>query len=96
MMIGLNTFDEKQLYSIDDITTWNGIHNRSGYTFSIEKINEKRFSEEDVQNLESFINDEPNENFADQFNLEYMTFLTGTFNGTQEELIHHINQFFKK
>lgn len=96
MMIELNTFsNNKSKYSIDDITTWIGKHNRSGYNFSIEKFSEKLFSEEDAKNLETFINDEPNDNFADQFNLEYMSFLTGEFKGTKEELIILINLFLK-
>lgn len=96
-MIGINTFsDNKSKYSTENITTWNGIHNRFGYTFSVEKFNEKLFSEDDAQNLETFINDEPNDNFADQFNLEYMSYLTGIFQGTKEELIDHINKFLEQ
>lgn len=86
---------KKPLLIEKDIINWN--LNRMGvsHSFSIEKICEKNFSEEDAHNLESYINDMSYGFTADEFNIEYMGHLTGSFSGNKLQLIEVLNNHFK-
>ena len=78
--------------TIDDITTWNGTR-RNSFTFSIEAIKEPEFEDKDVYLIESFLTDEKCI-FADQFNIEYMSYLTGEVNCSKQKLIDYLNEYF--
>lgn len=82
-------------FTIENIDCWNGVRNRlNTYSFSIPVISELFYTEEFACSLEYFINDEKHI-FSDQFNIEYMGYLTGHTKCTKEELINYINEFIK-
>lgn len=75
-----------------DITTWNPDRGYN-YNFSIKKINHTKFNDDDVCLIEYYLSDNKNI-FADQFNIEYMGFLTGRVNCSQKQLIDYLNEYF--
>lgn len=81
------------ILNIKDITTWNGTR-RNSFTFSIQKINESEFNDDDSALMEYYLTDDKHI-YADQFNIEYMGFLTGEVDCTQQELIDFLNEYLK-
>lgn len=95
-LLKLPTFSKSlndMILTIEDITNWNGT-TRGSYTFSIININESKYNEDDAYFMESFLTDVKSI-YADQFNIEYMSHLTGEVKCTKEELIDSLNEYFK-
>lgn len=78
---------------LSDILNFNYSY-RSGYkSFSIPCVTESIVPDDHVLNIQRFIEDEGFR--VDEFNTEYMGFLTGMIDATDQQLIDLLNKYFK-